>query len=219
MLGITSWRRVSRSKRAQNPSYVSQVAKICVPDRSLPGICPAIAVRTSASVSLSNLTKAGTRSRLTTSSSTAFAICSCVSGVGKPWSGGKADLLKPVCHHIPHPPALVLEQASQSCKKDAMARLLLLRHRLRNSDEDIHGQQPDTILVVARKVLKQRDHFLDHNCGWHRFNELCQVVRCLPSNHRRIIVHKCAILCPQSFLRWGSSAGIRDVVEAGCRDF
>jgi hypothetical protein len=41
---------------------------------NVPGICPAIALRTSASVSLRSLTNAGTRSRLTTSSSTAFAI-------------------------------------------------------------------------------------------------------------------------------------------------
>lgn len=46
----------------------------CVRQRSSPGICPAIALRTSASVSLRSLTKAGTKSRLTTSSSTAFAI-------------------------------------------------------------------------------------------------------------------------------------------------
>jgi len=42
-----------------------------------PGIWPAIAVRTSASLSLRSFTKAGTRSLETTSSSTAFAICIC----------------------------------------------------------------------------------------------------------------------------------------------
>lgn len=55
--GMISWSRVSLSTSAQKP-----------------GIWPAIAVRTSASVSFRNLMKAGTRSRLTTSSSTALAI-------------------------------------------------------------------------------------------------------------------------------------------------
>lgn len=40
-----------------------------------PGIWPAIAVRTSASVSLRSFTNEGTMSRVTTSSCTAFAIC------------------------------------------------------------------------------------------------------------------------------------------------
>lgn len=42
-------------------------------NKLLPGICPATAVRTSASESFKSLTKAGTRSRLTMSSPTAFA--------------------------------------------------------------------------------------------------------------------------------------------------
>ena len=58
-LGMISFSKVSRSTSAQKP-----------------GICFAMALLTSASVSLRSLTKAGTRSRLITSSSTAFAIFS-----------------------------------------------------------------------------------------------------------------------------------------------
>lgn len=62
----------SVNKLAETYSLLSTiVAPQAMP---IPGICPAIAVRTSASVSLSNLTNAGTRSLVTTSSSTAFAI-------------------------------------------------------------------------------------------------------------------------------------------------
>lgn len=59
---MISLRSVSRSTRLQKP-----------------GIWPAIAVRTSASLSLRSLTKAGTKSRDTTSSSTALAICDVLS--------------------------------------------------------------------------------------------------------------------------------------------
>lgn len=59
MLAMISLRRVSLSKSVQKP-----------------GIWLAIAVLTSASLSFNNFTKAGTRSRVTTSSLTAFAIFS-----------------------------------------------------------------------------------------------------------------------------------------------
>lgn len=58
MLGIMSLSRTDRSTRPQKP-----------------GIWPAIAVLTSASLSFSSLTNAGTKSLDTTSSSTALAIC------------------------------------------------------------------------------------------------------------------------------------------------
>ena len=76
MLVIISLSNVSRSSSPQKPgqnerSVLSDGRHGC---KDLPGICPAMAVRTSASVSFNSFTNAGTRSRVTVSSSTAFAI-------------------------------------------------------------------------------------------------------------------------------------------------
>ena len=74
MLVMISFKRVSRSSNVQKPIHVSRNEAFSQRG-SKPGIWPAIAVRTSASLSLRSFTKAGTRSLDTVSSSTAFAIC------------------------------------------------------------------------------------------------------------------------------------------------
>lgn len=76
MLVIISLSNVSRSSSPQKPEQNKRsiLPDACRGPRDLPGICPAMAVRTSASVSFNSFTNAGTRSRVTVSSSTAFAI-------------------------------------------------------------------------------------------------------------------------------------------------
>lgn len=72
---MISSKRVWRSSNPQNPTFHLTYLSLWLNNgvKWLPGICPATAVRTSASESFKSLTKAGTRSRLTMSSPTAFA--------------------------------------------------------------------------------------------------------------------------------------------------
>lgn len=81
----------------------------------LPGIWPAIAVRTSASVSLSSFTNAGTRSLVTTSSSTAFAIWGKSASELNQYQL-KTNLLESVCNHISNSPTFILNQTPQRGK-------------------------------------------------------------------------------------------------------
>lgn len=127
-------------------------------------------------------------------------------------------LLESVRHHVPHSPALILEQAPQGGKKNAMAALLLLGDGFCNCNEYIHCQKPHTILVVASQMLEKRNHFLDDDGSWHSLDKLCQVACSLSPNHRRVIVNKRSILLPQPFLGGGCSSGVWDVVEAGRGD-
>src|ERR1035438_8646740 len=103
-----------------------------------PGICPAIAVRTSASVSFRSFTKAGTRSLVTTSSSTAFAICRTSANIHA--FAYSTNLFKSVGHHVSDTPALVFNQTPQRRKKDAMTRLLLFWHNFCDGDQYFHRQ-------------------------------------------------------------------------------
>ena len=81
-----------------------------------------------------------------------------------------------------------------------MTRLLLLGYCLGDRNEDVDGQQSDAILVVCGEVLEKRNHLLDDNRWWHGLDELGEVVRGLSSDHGSIIVHKLAIVLPESFL-------------------
>lgn len=127
--------------------------------------------------------------------------------------GRAAYLLKPVCHHISHPPTLVLEETSQSAQQNSVARLLFFRHRLGDRNEDIHSQEPDAVLVVGRKMLEKWNHLLDYNGWWHGLDELGKVVGGLSSNHGRVVMHQLAIVLSQEFLRRGRSPRVGDVVE------
>lgn len=99
-----------------------------------------------------------------------------------------------------------------------MTRLLLLRHSLRNRDEDIYCQEPNAVLIIRCQVLEKRDHLLNHNRWGHGFDKLCQVVRRLSPNHRGIIVYELAVVLPKQFLRGRRSSGVGDVVQSSCGD-
>lgn len=148
-----------------------------------------------------------------TSSSTAFAICVELATTLDKRSRA-AYLLEPVCHHVSHPPALVLEEAAQSTQQHTVARLLLLRHCFGDRNENIDGQESDAILVVGRKMLEKRDHLFDYNCGWHGLDKFGEVVGCLSSDHGRVVMDKLAIVLPQELLRGGRSTRVGNVVEA-----
>ena len=73
----------------------------------------------------------------------------------------RTHLLKAVCDHVSHSPALVLKQTPQRSQQDTVTRLLLLGHCLRDRNEDVDGEKSDTVLVVGGEVLEKRDHLLD----------------------------------------------------------
>ncbi len=96
-----------------------------------------------------------------------------------------------------------------------MAGLLLLRDNFGYSYEDVDGEQPDAILVVARQMLKEWYHLLDDYRRRHRLDKLCQVVGRLSAHHGCLIVHELAELLSQSLLGWRSGARVGHVVQAG----
>ena len=132
-----------------------------------------------------------------------------------PFATSRTHLLKSVCYHIPHPPALVLKQASERLKKHAVAALLLLGYCLGDRDQHLDCEQADTILVVAGKMLEQRDHILDHNCRGHALDEFCQVVRGLSPDHWGFIVNKLRVMLSKLFLVLRAGVLIGCVVKTG----
>jgi hypothetical protein len=127
-------------------------------------------------------------------------------------------LLEAICDHVAHSPALVLEQTPQSSQEHTVTRLLFLGHCLGDGDEDVNGQQPDAVLVIRRKMLKQRDHLFDDNRRRHGLDEFGEVVRGLSSDHGGIVVHKLAIVLSEGLLRGGCGARVRSLVEASRGD-
>jgi len=106
-----------------------------------------------------------------------------------PFATSRTHLLKSVCYHIPHPPALVLEQTPQRSQENTMARLLLLGYRFGDRDEDVDSQESDTVLVVCGEVLEEGNHLFDDNGRRHGLDELGEVVCRLSPYHGGIIVH------------------------------
>jgi hypothetical protein len=99
-----------------------------------------------------------------------------------------------------------------------MAGLLLFGNSLRDCNEYIHRQEPHTVLVVASKVLEQKNHLFDDDSSRHGLDEFSQVACSLSPHHRCVIVNKCSILLPQPFLGWWCSSAVGDIVEASRRD-
>jgi len=129
------------------------------------------------------------------------------------------DPLESIGNHIPHPPTLILEQTPQSSQKHSVATLLLLRHRLGNSNQNIHRQQPHRILIIARQMLKQRYHLLNHNTRRHTLHELREMRRGLSPDHRRVIVDELGELLTEAFLGLRGSVLVGLVVETCGGDF
>lgn len=195
---IMSLRRTFRSTSAQKP-----------------GICPAIAVRTSASLSLSSLTNAGTRSRETTSSSTALAIYSraALASVLPSRSGSAVYLLEPVGYHVAHSPALVLYQVAQRGKQDAVAGLLFLGNDFGNGNEDFDRQKAHAVLIVLGQVLEEGYHLVHDDGGGHFLDEFRHVGGRLSSYHGGVVVDQLAELLAQLDLNGG-----RDLVVWGGKE-
>lgn len=141
---LTCW-EVSDTRPSMPPMMLSS-STLRSTRAQKPGIWPAMAVRASASLSLSNLMNAGTRSLETTSSSTAFAIYSRTSllafGAIPPSFSHSATthLLETISNHVSHTPALVLYKVAQRSKQNAMAGLLLLGNNLSNRNQNINGK-------------------------------------------------------------------------------
>jgi hypothetical protein len=50
------------------------------------------------------------------------------------------NFLEPICHHVSHSPALVLEQTPQCTQEYAVAALLLFWHSLGDRDEHVDSE-------------------------------------------------------------------------------
>lgn len=81
-----------------------------------------------------------------------------------------------------------------------MTRLLLLRYDFRDRNQNLDREQADTVLVVPCEMLEQRDHLLYDDRSGHLLYEFCEIVGCLTSDHRSIIVNQLAELLPEALL-------------------
>lgn len=102
----------------------------------------------------------------------------------------KTNLLISISNHVSDSPALILKETAQRCQQNAMAGLLLLGDLLGNRNENVNSKQADTVLVVARQVLEERNYFFNDGFAVHFLHELGQVVRRLSSHHRGFIVYQ-----------------------------
>lgn len=99
-----------------------------------------------------------------------------------------------------------------------MIRMLVLRDNLRNANENFHGQQPNAVLIVRRKVLEHRNHLGHHNLRLQNVDKLCEMRSRLPPDHRRVVMNKLGKLLAKSLLKLGRSFRVRRRVETRGRD-
>jgi hypothetical protein len=217
MLGMTSWRRVSRSRSEQKPirrQFHPEIVACRIRTWNLScdrtaNLCLGI---------FQELYECGYKVAVDHLLVDGFGNLPHVSPSHVP-DAPRPYLLESICHHVAHSPALVLEQTSQSGQEHAVTRLLFLGHRLRDRDEDVHGQKPDAVLVICREMLEERDHLIDDNRRGHSLDELGEVVRGLSSDHGGVIVHELAIVLSESLLRGGCGARVGRLVEPSRGDF
>lgn len=81
-----------------------------------------------------------------------------------------------------------------------MTGLFVLRDDLGNRNQDIDGQQTDTILVVICQVLEETNHLVNHNGAGHLLDELGEVIGGLSAYHWGIIMNEVAELLAQTLL-------------------
>jgi len=81
-----------------------------------------------------------------------------------------------------------------------MAALLLLRHRLCDRNENIDREQPHTILVIRRKMLKQRDHLINDNRCRHALDKFRKIVCSLSPDHWCVVFDELCELLAQPLL-------------------
>jgi len=119
ILGITSWRRVSRSRSAQKPMNTSAICQISLriiltrnlPRNSTPHLRLSVLEKLHEcgyQVSVDNLLIYGFRDL----DSISLALVSLPQ---------RAHLFEPVSDHVAHPPALVLKKTPQGCQEHTMA--------------------------------------------------------------------------------------------------
>lgn len=100
-----------------------------------------------------------------------------------------------------------------------MSLALLVRHALRNRNQDLHCQKTDTILVIARKVLEPRQNLRAKNLGRDRLDEFGEIGSRLATDHRGIIVHEGGVVSSELILEAGRDLLIGSGVETCGGDF
>jgi hypothetical protein len=122
-------------------------------------------------------------------------------------------LLKLVRHHVSHSPALVFEEIAKGRQKDAVAGLLFLGNFFSNGNQDLHCEQSNAILIVAREVLKQRNHFFNYDRGSQFLDEFGEIVGRLPSYHWCLIMNENAELLTETLLQARGSLPVRNTKQ------
>jgi hypothetical protein len=93
-----------------------------------------------------------------------------------------------------------------------MAGLLLLGHGLGDGNENLDSQKSDAVLIVAGKMLEQRNHFFDDGRGGHFLDELGKVCGSLSPDHGRVVVDERAELLSKLVLELGRDPFVRSYV-------